>query len=374
MAVARPQQTILVVEDEPYILEIVSFLLQAEGYRVLQATNGLDALSVVEYERPDLIVSDVRMPGMDGFSLCEQVRRNPDLVQIPFIFLTARSERGDIRRGMGLGADDYLIKPFEPDELLSAVAARLSRAAQTQAAIDRAGADLKDSIIRTLTHEFRTPLALIVGYTELLESNGQEMVTGELESILEGLHTGSARLMSLVEDFLLLSKLSSGAFQRQVADIWCEPISPDPVVCARVGEAQSKADARQITLVTHCHASAARVTMPKEHLVEIVDRLLDNACKFSKPEGGRVTVTTQQDERGWLMTVADEGIGIRAEALPWIFEAFRQVDRNKLEQQGSGVGLTIVRGLIEGYGGEITVQSVPAEGSTFSVWLPRSTM
>jgi two-component system sensor histidine kinase/response regulator len=372
MAATGPQQTILVVEDEPYILEIVSFLLTDEGYRVLQATNGLDALDIVSYEKPDLIISDVKMPGMDGFALCEQVRQDPDLAQIPFIFLTAKSERGDIRHGMGLGADDYLIKPFEPEELLSAVSARFARAAQTQAAIDRAGADLQDSIIRTLTHEFRTPLALIVGYTELLESGGQEMIVRDLENILEGLHVGSARLMTLVEDFLLLSKLSTGALQRHVA-VGCEPISPDLVVSSRMAEAANKANSRQVVLLTDCQAPAARIAILREHLVEIVDRLVDNAIKFSKPAGGKVTVTTALDEKGWRLMVVDEGIGIRAEALQWIFEAFRQVDRNKLEQQGSGVGLTIVRGLVEGYGGVITVQSVPGEGSTFSIWLPCAT-
>ncbi|MBN1659589.1 MAG: hybrid sensor histidine kinase/response regulator [Anaerolineae bacterium] len=370
MAATGTQQTILVVEDEPYILEIVSFLLTDEGYHVLKATNGLDALAVVGSEKPDLIISDVKMPGMDGFALCEQVRQDPNLAQTPFIFLTAKSERGDIRHGMGLGADDYLIKPFEPEELLAAVSARFARAAQTQAAIDRVGADLQDSIIRTLTHEFRTPLALIVGYTELLESSGQEMVIKELESILEGLHTGSARLMTLVEDFLLLSKLSTGALQRQVASVAREPISPDLVIASRTDVAADKARSRRVALLTDCQAPAARIAILKEHLVEIVDRLIDNAIKFSKPTGGRVTVATVLDGERWRLTVADEGIGMRAEALPWIFEAFRQVDRDKLEQQGSGVGLTIVRGLVEGYGGTITVRSAPGEGSTFSIWLP----
>ena len=370
MAASGPQRTVLVVEDEPYILEIVSFLLTDEGYRVLRATNGLDALAIVGHEKPDLIISDVKMPGMDGFALCEQVRQDPDLVHTPFIFLTARSERGDVRHGMGLGADDYLIKPFEPEELLSAVSVRFARADQTQAAIERAGADLQDSIIRTLTHEFRTPLALIVGYTELLESDGQEMVSSDLESILEGLHIGSARLMTLVEDFLLLSKLTTGALQRQLAEVGCWPISPDPLISSRMEETDGKARSRQVALLADYRAPAARVAILREHLLEITDRLVDNAIKFSKPAGGKVTVTTALDGEGWRLTVTDEGIGIRAEALLWIFEAFRQVDRDKLEQQGSGVGLTIVRGLVEGYGGNITVTSVPGEGSTFSVWLP----
>jgi signal transduction histidine kinase len=292
------------------------------------------------------------------------------MVQTPFIFLTAKGERADVRRGMVLGADDYLTKPFEPDELIAAVATRLSRVAETQAAIERVGTDLQDKITRTLTHEFRTPLSLIMGYTELLEATGQEMVDNDFETVLEGLHTGSARLMSLVEDFLLLSKLNTGALARQIREGTPSPMAPDPVVALCIRGFQARASARQVTLAVDLDAAGVGISILQEHLVEIVERLVDNAIKFSKRGGGQVRVTTANNEGSWVLTVADQGVGIRSEALPTIFEAFRQVDRSELEQQGSGVGLTIVRGLVEVYGGRVTVESRRGEGSTFSVWLP----
>ncbi|MGD8625307.1 MAG: response regulator [Anaerolineae bacterium] len=367
---ATSQPTILVVEDEPHILDIVTYFLESDGYRVIQAQGGQTGLTLVAEHSPDLIISDVNMPGMDGFVFCEHVRANPQFSHIPFIFLTARGERADMRRGMALGADDYVIKPFEPEDLLSAVNVRLTRVAETQAAIHQAGADLQDQIIRTLTHEFRTPLALVMGYTELLENNDEEMDPHEFSRVLEGLHTGSSRLMALVEDFLLLSKLQAGVIAREVEHNPIEPIPPDPVVRLVVQEAEAQAAARKVSLITDCQASGIRLAIIEGHLADIVRRLLDNAIKFSKRQGGTVRVSTQVKDEEWVLTIADRGVGIRREALASIFEAFRQVDRARLEQQGAGVGLTIVRGLVQVHGGRIDVQSTLGEGTISTIHLP----
>lgn len=365
-----PRATVLVVEDDPNIREIVAMILHDEGYRVLRAEEGTAALALVQQERPALIVSDVKMPGLDGFGLCEQVRANRDLAQIPFIFLTASDERADVRHGMVLGADDYLTKPFEAEELVAAVQVRLARAAEARAAIERAGTDLQDSIVRSLTHEFRTPLALVAGYTDLLESDGQALGREEFDQVLHGLHSGSARLMSLVEDFLLLTQIETGVVAREAARVPFQPIVPDPVIERAVAQAQAAAGARSVHLSVDCRTAEVMVAICPEHLAQIAGRLLDNAIKFSKPDGGRVEVTTGCRGDEWRLAVRDQGIGIPPEVLPWIFQAFRQVDRARLEQQGSGVGLTIVRGLAEVYGGRVIVESTPSQGSTFVVTLP----
>lgn len=360
---------ILIVDDEPRVLEVVTLLLEEENYRVFQALDGESALSLLEEVQPDLIVSDIRMPGIDGFTLCERVRANPRLSNIPFVFLTAKGERGDVRRGMGLGADDYLTKPFDPEELLSVIEVRLARAVERQAVIDQAGSDLQDQIIRTLTHEFRSPLALVLGYTELLETSGQGMNEQDFQTILQGLQIGSSRLASLVEDFLLLSKLRTGAIARGISREPPPPLCPDQVVHLIAAGARDAAAARDISLVVDCTVPNLTTAISSEHLAEIVRRLIDNAIKFSTGSAGQVTVTTRQEGNTWALMVSDNGIGIRQEALPSIFEAFRQVDRPEMEQQGAGVGLAIVRGLVEAYGGQVQVESTPCQGSTFTVWL-----
>jgi two-component system sensor histidine kinase/response regulator len=370
MATALSQPTVLVVEDEPGTLEIITFLLEEEKLRVLQAHDGEAALSLLEKVQPDLVISDVRMSGMDGFTLCKHVRANPTLSHVPFIFLTGKGDRADVRRGMRLGADDYLTKPFEPEELLSAVQVRLTRAAEAKAAINRASADLQDAIIRALTHEFRTPLSLIVGYTDLMEASGQEMSDEDFQRVLQGLHEGSRRLMSLVEDFLLLSRLRTGSVARSLAQEPPSPLRPDQVVRSVAAQAQARAADRNVSLVVDCTTPDLNVAISNGHLCEIVRRLVDNAIKFSNSDGGQVGLTTRQEMGYWVLSVTDDGVGIRQEALSSIFEAFNQVDRAQMEQQGTGVGLTIVRGLVEAHRGRIGVESTPGSGSVFSVWLP----
>jgi signal transduction histidine kinase len=339
---------------------------------VIQACDGEAAIELLAQVQPALIVSDVRMPGMDGFTLCERVRADPGFAQVPFIFLTARGERADIRRGMGLGADDYLVKPFEPEELLSAVRARLTRVADAQAALAKASTNLQDQIIRSLTHEFRTPLSLVVGYTDLLESTGRGMNEQEFQATLQGLHSGSSRLMGLIEDFLLLSRLRTGATANEIAQVPPLPLPPDAVVRKIVSECHDQAANRSVSLIINCTAPQLTIAISEEHMAEIVRRLMDNAIKFSKSDGGKVLISTRRERNHWVLRITDDGIGIPQEALLWIFEAFQQVDRARMEQQGIGVGLAIVRGLVETHGGYLEVESTLGKGSTFSVRLPRT--
>ncbi len=369
-AKAPPQPTVLVVEDEPSMLEIITFLLKEEQLRVLQAHDGETALSLLEEVQPDLIVSDIKMPGIDGFTLCQHVRAHPTLSHVPFIFLTGKGDRADVRRGMRLGADDYLTKPFEPEDLLSAVQVRLRRAAEAQAALTRAETDLQDATIRALTHEFRTPLALIVGYTDLMEASGQEMSEEDFQAVLQGLHEGSRRLVNLVEDFLLLSRLRTGSVVRGLAQEPPIPLRPDQVVRLVATQAQPQAAERNISLIVECATPDLTVAISNWHLCEIIRRLVDNAIKFSNSDGGEVKLCTREEIGHWVLSVTDDGVGMRQKVLSSIFEAFYQVDRGQLEQQGTGVGLTIVRGLVEAHHGRIEVESTHGRGSTFSVWLP----
>ena len=367
---ATNARTILVVEDDPSMLEVVSLVLSEGGYQVLQAPGGEAALSALQVSRPDLIVSDIMMLDMDGFSLYEQVRADPDMAQIPFIFLTAMAQRADVRRGMELGADDYITKPFEPEELLSAVKTRLMRADEAKVAVDRASADLKRTIIQMATHELQTPLTLMLGYTELLEATGPELGEQDLQEILQGLYSGTWRLMGLVKDMLLLSRLQSGDLVEEIRATPTQTAEPDRVLRDVAAQLRGQAAARNVSLAVQPDSSARAVAVQETHLAEIVRRLVDNAIKFSNKEGAQVIVTSRQDERVWHLEVADNGVGIRQEALPWLFETFRQVDREKMEQQGVGLGLAIVRGLVEAYGGEATVESSLGQGSKFSVHLP----
>jgi DNA-binding response OmpR family regulator len=123
-------ETILVVDDAPDLLRNIAEMLQESGYQVATATDGTEALQVLQTRHIDLILTDIAMPKLNGYQLYEQVRRNPDWVHIPFIFLTGRSLSSDVRYGKELGVDDYLIKPMEIEDLAAAVRGKLRRARQ----------------------------------------------------------------------------------------------------------------------------------------------------------------------------------------------------------------------------------------------------
>jgi signal transduction histidine kinase len=363
-------QTILVVDDDPMLRQVISSILVDEGHRVLEAGDGEATLSMLQESSPHLILSDVMMPGMDGFTLYKQVRANPMWATIPFIFLTAQDQRSNVRRGMELGADDYLTKPFEPEELLVAVKVRLERATESQAAVSKATAELRDTIIRTLTHELRTPLAQVMGYGELLEVHFQDMSHDQFHDSLSALRRGSERLMHLVEDCLLLSKLESGATADLRNATAQELAEPDDQVAHIIDTFEGQAAASNVSLLLKRGASGATLAVNRQSFVEIVSRLVDNAIKFSKRQGGQAVLSTRQDGEYWVLDVVDDGVGIRADALHMVFDTFRQVDRDRLEQQGCGLGLAVVRGLVDLYGGRVTVESEPDKGSRFTVWLP----
>lgn len=360
--------TILVVEDDTALLEGLRDILELSGYHVFTARNGVEGLAALQNQVPDLIVSDINMPRMDGYQFYAHVRARPDWVSVPFIFLTAKSEKADVRQGKMIGADDYITKPFEEVDLLVAVQAKLNRRAQLDAAHGRQVADLKRTILTTLNHEFRTPLTYITTYADML--GDANISTDEFKEFMRGIQTGSERLRRLVEDFILLVELQTGEAQ-QTYDRRCAR-TPDLSVLLNlaVERARGWADARRVRLVEEIPGPLPPILADREYLLDAVVRLLDNAIKFSRKEGGAVTLRAAPGGRGVRIEVVDQGIGIPAAQLDKIFDMFYQIDRAKLEQQGSGSGLAIVQSIVRMHGGEISAQSTEESGSTFTIELP----
>ncbi len=251
---------------------------------------------------------------------------------------------------------------------------RVFQAAATEAAVYEGTRALRDTILHTLSHELRTPMMFLMGYGELLEKSAHKLQDKEFFDFLHGLRTGSERLLHLVESALLLSKLESGALQGQEEGLEVQTFQPDPLVADTVKGCQSQAAARLVSLALHQGAAGAIIAADPRFFVEIVRRLVDNAIKFSKAEGGGVILRTRTDHGHWVLDIVDRGVGIRPDVLSHIFQAFRQVDREKMEQQGAGLGLAIVNGLVRVHGGQVDVESEPDRGSTFTVRLPLVTV
>lgn len=364
------QKQILVVEDHDLLLVAIRDVLEMEGYQVVTAGDGLVGLETMENITPDLIVADISMPRMDGYKFFEAVRSRPEWVPIPFIFLTARAEREDRLKGKEMGAEDYLVKPFDPPELLVVVRSRIGRAEAIREAAETEFESLKQQIVTLLSHELRTPLTSVYGYTELALEDAATLSTGEFEQYLLGIQRGADRLKSLVEDLLMVVRLTTGQVDREfemlatVHQDWVRTVAH----VVKLGELRA-AD-KGITFDVDIPPELPPLRVYENFLSDAVERLIDNAIKFSRKKGKRIGLAISATD-GWVeIAVEDEGVGISDEGLEKLFELFRQINRQKMEQQGSGLGLAIAMGMISCMGGEIKVKSVLGKGSTFTIRLP----
>ncbi len=364
--------TILLVDDDLAILDGVTDLLNIYGYQVIAVENGHQALEVMQSTPPDLVISDISMPSMDGYALFEAVRSKPEWVPIPFIFLTARGQISDIRRGRKLGADGYLTKPFDPEELLSAIQGQIKRTQDIKVATHADVEAMKQRLIAVFSHELRTPLTYIYGYVNLLRDQYPELSHNAVDEMLNGIQAGAERLYRLVEDLMLMVRIDSGVVEVEIA--LGQVILPLEKIFEDIGhEFGYKARQRNVTLVYHVPDDLKRLPVSL-YIRDVLKRLIDNAIKFSKQEGGNVYVSLSHADGKLNIAVADDGIGIEPSQQDIIFESFQQANRDMLEQQGLGLGLTLSRALVRLHGGEIALESTSGVGSTFTLILPTDRM
>jgi two-component system sensor histidine kinase/response regulator len=364
------RQRILVAEDHEPILMAIRRILEGEGYTVFTATDGVKALEVMEKVRPDLILADIMMPQMDGYALYEAVRARPEWVAIPFIFLTAKAEREDVLKGKSLGAEDYITKPFDPQELVVAVRARLERARAIREATEAEFDRLKQQIVAILGHELRTPLTYVRGYTELALDDVSSLSPETLQDFLEGIKRGADRLARLVENLLLLVRLDTGRAAEEFRLLARVRRDLAAILERTVRQYEERASAGGVALETRVESNLPPLQLCEPHFADALGQLVDNGIKFSRGMGKRVTVSARA-VGGWVeVAVADEGVGIPSGEMSHLFERFRQIGREQMEQQGTGIGLAIARELIHLHGGDIAVESMPGKGSTFTIRLP----
>jgi len=361
---------VLIVEDDLNLLEGIQTVLELDDYSVISVENGKQALAVLRESSvlPDLIVSDIMMPQMDGIQLLREVRKVPLWIKIPFIFLTARSEKSDIQRGKQLGVDDYLVKPFDADDLLIAVESRLNRHKEINALFDDAMSTMKRNILTILNHEFRTPLTFVVAYADMLNDQTQRLSDEELLAFLRGVNTGALRLRRLIENFIQLVEMETGDAQRSY-DLRKAPIAN----VAELLEA-SRLEVYNITHFEQPFSLEVEPDLPSFigdalYLKMALSQMIDNAVKFSHANQP-ITAGARRSQDEIQIWVRDRGRGIEPAEQTHIWEMFYQIDRATFEDQGTGSGLAIVNNVVSLHGGHAEVESRPQEGSTFTLYIP----
>lgn len=358
---------ILVIEDERIIRENILEFLEIENFEVFGAENGKVGIALAIENKPDLIVCDVMMPEIDGYSVLKILREEPSTATIPFIFLTALADKADTRKGMELGADDYLTKPCSPSQLLAAIKIRLEKQAAFKLQQAQKLDALRNNIIQALPHELRTPLNGILGFADLLLNEYESLESSEVREMLEEIRRSGKRLYRLVQNYLLYAELEliSTDENRIQALRNCHPtqcqglISDTALKIAKDAERQSD---------LHLNIAEAEVQISPTRLQKLIEELVDNAFKFSSP-GTSVTLTGTLQNNQYILIIEDRGRGMND---PQISEigAYMQFERKLYEQQGSGLGLVISKRLAELHNGHLHIESIGGEHTTISLILP----
>lgn len=357
---------ILVVEDNQALNFTLCEMLQTHGYTVQSASNGSEALAILAQQPPDLVVSDLLMPEMDGYALLNRIRGNPRTRNLPVIFLTGHDTPEERRRAKESGVVDYLIKPLDEGDLLHTVRVVLKRHAEQEEDFHRRIEEVRNQILGLVQHEFRTPLTFVMGYAEYLQDAlRQELPREELQHSVDAILEGSRRLHHLVESFLLLANLSREALPED--EVY--PLDPAALWRECLTEVRETIEDAEIKVVLTESPDPVMVFGVMDLLREALSRLLDNAIRYRRSGVRTIWLGTVAKPGlvGW--TIRDEGVGIPAPLLAQLSAPFVRLHQRQADGHGIGLGLTLVRRVAELHGGYLEIESEEGVGSTFTLWV-----
>lgn len=374
------KSSILIVDDTPENLRFLSATLTEHGYEVLTAINGSLALMGAQMALPDLILLDIKMPGIDGYEVCRQLKANEQTRDIPVIFLSFLDEPWDKVTAFAVGGVDYVTKPFQTKEVLARVENQLTlRALQKQLteqnsqlrhleselrlALEKEKElnQLRSDFMALISHEFRTPLTtisssnqLLLRYSDKLSPEKKQVHHARIENAVE-------QMAELLEEVLLIGRAEAGMLKLELTHI-------DVVAaCRHIVETLQINTARH-QLIFSTTSQEFYAELDKKLLGHILTNLLSNAIKYS-PNGGTIQFDLITTGESVALRVQDSGIGIPAKDLPQLFESFSRAS-NVGSIQGTGLGLAMVKKSVDLQGGKITVESKEGVGTTFTVMLP----
>jgi signal transduction histidine kinase len=399
---------ILYIEDDPVARLLVQRVLAANGYGMLEAEDGLSGIETARLQRPDLILMDLNIPNMDGYAATTRLKSLPETRDIPIIALTANVMQGDRQRSLAAGCDGYLPKPVDIDLLPGQVAAflkgkrELVDGAEKVELLQEHTHRLVSSLEQTITelrdandklrrmekvktdfivlsgHELRTPLTLIYGYSHLLLSPQlQEHISPEAKGMLEKISNASERLSSVLEDIVNVALIAADQL-----DLTFDAVDLGALVLSVIEQFRPASQERGQRLEASNLENLVHIQGDQNYLRRAIANVISNAIKFT-PDGGLIQVWCDEQSDTLDLVVRDTGIGIDRDEQERIFDKFYVLENTELHSTsrtnykggGMGLGLSVVRGIIEAHGGHVFVESKGHDeeqlpGSTFHLILP----
>lgn len=351
---------ILVIEDELDIRELIEQTLLIEGFEVVVTENGRAGVEKAKEILPDLIISDVNMPELDGFGVIKEIRNDKKTSSIPIILLTARSEKTDFREGMNLGADDYLSKPFLIDDLISSINTRLAKSKIIKEKESDLIDDLRLKISLSLPHELRTPLFGIIGFAEMFVNDYDSLSRQEFVEMSRIILENAHRLNKTIEKYLLYTHLLFLRNNRNkillLRDSKCQITDDYVKKCLeeKIGEVKREGDLQ-------INVDPCFLKIHKDYLTILIDQVGSNCFSYSDA-GTSISIRGKAVGNNYLLSFEDKGRGMTKEQIENI-GAFNQFDRNIYEQQGAGMGLAISKIILDLFDNSIELKSEPKKGT-----------
>ena len=377
---SQVKSRILVVDDISKNLQVLGTMLRNEGYHVMPATSGAQALERTRAQTPDLVLLDLMMPEMDGLEVCRRLKADPLTQPIPVIFLTASNEMEHLVKGFEVGAVDYVTKPFNPPELLARVRTHLELK-HARDTIVRYGQELsrlneeKNEFMGIAAHDLRNPLSAIKGYAEMVVEDGQALVQGAVSDIAasgqelqtNGRRIGdtAGRMAEMVQNLLDANRIERGEMQLNLA-----PTDLGPALHQVVETQRPHATVKQQAIHLESDPTPIVVLADRGITLQVLENLVSNAIKYSPP-GKEIFVRLKQHTQGARVEVQDQGPGLSAEDQKKLFGKFARLSAKPTGgEHSTGLGLSIVKKMVEAMNGKVWCESEPGHGATFIVELP----
>jgi signal transduction histidine kinase len=368
---------ILIVDDDIMIRTLMRATLENDGFTVIEAADGEEACRLFGEEKPDALISDVVMPGMDGFDMCRNLRAKAESEHVPILMATGLDDMNSITTAYEAGATDFTAKPINWAVLNHRVRyiLRAARAFQKLresqqhllSAKDAAEAAsrAKTEFLANMSHELRTPLNAIIGFSGVMVEQIFGPMPQKYDEYAQDINASGTHLLTLINDILDLTKAESNRMTLSESEVDLAAAAVDSVMMV-----QKMAGDADIALTVDLEPGLPLLLADAAKLRQILINLLSNAVKFT-PDGGSVTLSVKRDRDGVGIRVADTGIGIPADKIAVAMSPFGQVDSGLSRRyDGTGLGLPLTKKLAELHGGTLDLQSVVSKGTLVTIWLP----
>jgi len=344
---------ILVVDDNPDNVELLAKRLKSLGYRTCEAYDGEEALAQVAAEEPDLVILDVMMPKLDGFEVCRRLKTEERTRRIPVIMLTAKREVPDKIRGLDTGADDYVTKPFNPQELMARVRSLLNLRSLQEKRVTEEKLGALGQMAEGVAHEVRNPMVTIGGFARRIRDRLPE--EDPLREYAEHIIKEVERLETMVEEIVRFKALMISPY---------EPVDLAGVVDQALAEHEKSLQEGRVAAAREVAPGLPPIQGDRGNLLLAVGNVIQNALEAMEP-GGTLTVSLTPDGERVTASIADTGCGIAKSELPNVFDPFYTS-----KMTGAGMGLTMVHRIVTRHGGDVGIASQPGAGTTVTLHLP----